>query len=130
MSSNSKLKLKKAILKVLMKEMAELTLPECRDVCIIPLSCCDKMYCEIALHYAKRTYNIELKPTSHPTLPFMSKSGCIVEPHMRPMCTVHTCAVQSIGWKINNNEWNETYWLLRNRIDDLLCEADQESRAF
>lgn len=119
--------MKRGILQVLMKEMADLTLPECRDVCRLPLSCCDEMYCEITKHCARRTYGVDLQPTGHPRYPFMGEHGCIVEPHMRPMCTVHVCSIQAFGQKPDDRAWNEAYWQLRNRIDDLLYEVDKEN---
>lgn len=33
---------------VLYKEMAELTLPECKNSCRVPLSCCSPEYCDMA----------------------------------------------------------------------------------
>lgn len=121
---------KTAKLRVLLQEMSNITAPECASSCRVPHTCCDNLYCEIALHYAKRTYGIELKATGeHPTLPFMSATGCVVEPYLRPICTVHTCAVQSVGQKQNDPEWNEHYYQLRNEIDDLLYYVDQETRA-
>lgn len=119
--------IKTAILKVLMKEMADLTLPEC-DACVLRAQkyrCCDQMYCEIAFHYARRQ-GVTLKPTRHPDLMFMSDTGCVVEPHLRPLCTLHTCSVQSLGWKNNDPEWNERYWGLRDRLDDLLYETEKK----
>jgi hypothetical protein len=108
-----------------MQEMADHTAPECATVCRIPHNCCDIMYCEIALHYARRTYNIELQPTGHPTLLFMSERGCVVEPYLRPLCTLHVCSIQSLGQKPDDPEWNETYYQLRNHIDDLLYQIDK-----
>lgn len=116
--------MKRGILTVLMKEMADLTLPECRDVCRKPLSCCDEMYCEIAKHYARRNYGVDIEPTNHPILPFMSENGCVVEPHMRPMCAVHVCSIQSLGQKPADVEFNEQYFTLRYRLDDLLYELE------
>jgi hypothetical protein len=113
--------MKRGILTVLMKEMADLTLPECKE-CHVPLSCCDALYCEIAEHYARRNYDVELQTTSHPTLPFMGEAGCVVEPHLRPLCTLHVCSILAFGQKPNDNEWNKAYWSLRDRIDDLLFE--------
>lgn len=124
--------MKRGILKVLMKEMADLTLPECQTACRKPMSCCDEMYCEITIHYAKRAYNITLQPTGHPTLPLMGPAGCVAEPHLRPLCTLHTCAVQSIGHKLERtaeaDQWNEDYFKLRYRIEDLSYELEQSQR--
>lgn len=75
-------------LKELYKQMAELTLPECRFVCRVPFSCCSP---EMTKAYAKKVWNVKLKETGHPKLLFMSEKGCIVEPYLRPFCTMHTC---------------------------------------
>lgn len=112
--------MKTGILKVLMQEMADITLPECKNSCNVPLSCCDPLYCEITKTFAKDFYNIDLVETGHPKLPYMSETGCTIEPHLRPICTMHTCAVGSLGYKPNDVVWTTNYFQLRDRIDELL----------
>jgi hypothetical protein len=111
-------------LKVLMKEMADLTLPECQSACVVPLSCCDSMYCAITEIYARDFFNITLEPTENSSLKFMGPSGCTVAPYLRPLCTLHTCEVNSLGYKRHDPglAWTNSYFELREKIDDLLGE--------
>lgn len=109
-------------LKGLYQKMAELTQPECANRCRIPLSCCDPMYCEMTEQYANETYNIQLKPTGHATLKFMGEKGCTVEPYLRPFCTMHTCAINSLGFKPGDINWTNEYFKLRHKIEKLEIE--------
>jgi hypothetical protein len=68
---------------------------------------------------AKEEWGTELTPTGHPRLPFMGETGCVVPPHMRPMCTMHTCAVNSLGFKMGDMAWTEKYFALRDKIETL-----------
>jgi hypothetical protein len=64
-----------------------------------------------------RKEGVTLEPTGHPTLKFMGPSGCIVEPHLRPLCTLHVCSVNSVGFKPGAPEWSQKYHMLREAID-------------
>lgn len=101
---------------VLYKQMHELTLLECKK-CRCPFSCCDSFACELTKQYAKEFWNIDLIPTDNKKLPFMSEIGCIVSPHLRPSCTMHTCEINSLGIKKNDKEWTNKYFELRNKIE-------------
>ncbi|HEX9232462.1 MAG TPA: hypothetical protein VF849_00145 [Blattabacteriaceae bacterium] len=105
----------------LYQKMADLTLLKCKQ-CRVPLSCCSIEYCEIASNYAKEIYNINLQPTENKKLPFMSSHGCIVEPYLRPMCTLHVCSINSIGCDIKDPKWTKIYFELREQIDILEYE--------
>lgn len=107
----------------LYQKMYEMTEPECRSSCRCPQSCCDSMYCDIAKEYAKEVWSADLQPTGHPTLPFMSATGCIVPPHMRPMCTLHTCDIGGLGFKRNDPKWTAEYFRLRGQIETIEGEA-------
>lgn len=116
--------------KSLYKEMYDLTAPECAK-CRVPHSCCDSMYCEFSREWAKNKFGVTLKETGHPRLPFMGESGCTVEPHLRPLCTLHVCDIAGLGYKRNdpNGEWTKKYWKLRNKIEEVEYEGDNhESR--
>jgi len=106
----------------LYKLMAELTKPECQFTCRIPFNCCAPEHCEAAKFNAKENWGIDLVSTGHPRLPFMGPTGCAVEPHLRPCCTLHTCAVNSIGLKIGDPAWTTKYFELRNEIELLELE--------
>lgn len=105
-------------LTVLYQQMADLTLPKCK-ACPVPLSCCSAEYCQSAILVAKEDWGVELKETGHPTLPLMGESGCTAAPHFRPLCTLHTCRVNSLGFEPNDPAWNEEYFALREKIDEI-----------
>ena len=96
----------------LWNQMHGLTLPECQK-CKIPYSCCSREYCEFVLEE-----HPELKRTDHKTLPLMGPNGCTAAPHLRPLCTLHTCEINSIGIKKNDPEWTKKYFELREKIND------------
>lgn len=108
----------------LYRQMAELTAPECRSTCRTPFSCCSPEYCLAAQDWAKLRWGTELTPvngrsTRGEPLPFLGPNGCVVPPHMRPMCTLHTCEVNSVGCKKGDPQWTARYFELRERIDSL-----------
>lgn len=111
-------------LRVLMQEMANLTLPECQTSCLAPLSCCDELYCQISIVYADKVYNIKLIPDETQAIPMMGPNGCRVEPYLRPLCTLHTCAVNSFGFKPGDEKWTEEYFELRDKCEEAMFGDD------
>jgi hypothetical protein len=116
---------------VLFQQMADLTNPECGK-CLNPYSCCDGMYCHCAEEYARDEWGIELRPlkTGHPTIPFLGENGCVVAPHLRPLCTLHTCDINGIGVKKGDPEWTAAYFKLREQIeelDEVRCTQTEET---
>ena len=112
----------------LFQEMYELTEPECCGSCRLPRSCCSPEYCEMAMEYAKE-WDVDLKPliTNHPTLKFLGESGCVVQPHLRPLCTFHTCDINGFGFKMHpapDPEWDKRYFELRDKIEQLMWELE------
>lgn len=112
---------------VLYRKMAELTAPECANSCRVPHSCCAIVYCQIAKHYALDRYGVTLKPeepcaTNPKRLPYMGPEGCTVAPHLRPLCAVHTCAINGLGCKPGDPTWTKDYFKLRRAIDRLEAE--------
>jgi hypothetical protein len=103
----------------LYQQMSELTKPECGK-CMMPNSCCDSMYCDLATARAAE-FGVTLVPTGHDKLPYMGEQGCIVPPHLRPLCTLHTCDVSSWGFKIDDPKgaWTSNYFDLRAQIETL-----------
>lgn len=104
--------------------MAALTAPECAKTCRIPFSCCEAEHCESTILWAKDRWGIELPRTNGQSwkgkpLPLMGPNGCTAAPHLRPICTVHTCDVNSLGCKSGDPTWTERYMQLRNEIDEL-----------
>jgi hypothetical protein len=106
----------------LFQEMSDLTQPECAKNCLIPFHCCSPEYCELAIQIAKDEWNTELVRTDHHKLPLMGPNGCTAAPHFRPLCTLHTCAINNWAFKPGDPGWTKRYFKLRNAID----EADYE----
>jgi len=87
--------------------------------------CCSPEYCEMAEIWAKQFYGVTLERTGHKTLPFMGPNGCTVEPHLRPVCTVHACCINSLGYHPTDKAWTARYFDIRNAIELLeLGETD------
>jgi hypothetical protein len=109
---------------VLYQAMANHTAPECANTCRIPRSCCAHEYCTMAEEGSKEQWGIDLSPlrTDHPKLPYMGPNGCVVPPHLRSTCTLHTCQVNGIGFKPGDIPWSERYFELRRQIEDLESE--------
>jgi hypothetical protein len=103
----------------LYRSMYELTEPECRNSCTCPQSCCSPEYCEATIDWARTEWNTELRPIPGAKLPLMGPRGCIAAPHLRPLCTFHTCAVNAWGGKADDYIWTESYFELRSRIERL-----------
>jgi len=108
-------------------QMSTHTAPECSR-CPIPYACCEQLYCEQAIEWAKKQWGVTLKCTKgldkHGNLlSLMGPTGCTAAPHLRPICTVHTCEINSLGCKRNDPEWTERYFVLREAIEEL--EAEQ-----
>lgn len=112
-----KTKIRKKLIK-LYKEMADLTLPECRQ-CRVPLSCCSSEYCQQTIEIARQEWGVSLPVTNHSKLPLMGPQGCTAEPHLRPQCTLHTCDINSLGMKKGDLDWTEKYFKLREEIEEL-----------
>ena len=71
-------------LKYLFNTLAELTKKKCESDCKTGLgSCCSAEYCEMAKEYAAEQ-GIGLVETRN-------AEGCLVEPWLRPLCTLHAC---------------------------------------
>lgn len=100
----------------LWQEMADLTAPECASVCRLPHSCCSPEYCDMAEDRAKE-FGVILQLQDHPTLKFMGQNGCTVPPYLRPLCTLHTCAINSFGFKPGDDKFTKKYFRLRALIE-------------
>ena len=109
-------------------ELYQHTRTECAN-CRVPHSCCDVFSCEDTREYARQHWGIELEDTGHEELPFMGKNGCVVAPHLRPICTRHTCDINSLGFKRKddvNQTWTNRYFQLRNQINEIASELKME----
>lgn len=107
----------------LYQQMYEMTEPECRLSCRCPQSCCSPEYCEITIEYAKERWGVDLTRGTHPKLPLMGEIGCLAAPHLRPICTLHTCDINSLGFKKGVGKeagnWTKRYFKLRSKIEEL-----------
>lgn len=105
-------------LEALYAKMAALTLPECAKTCKVPFSCCSLEYCEFAEQFAISN-GTPISRTGNEKLPFMGPNGCTMPPHLRPLCTLHTCEINSVGIKRGDLKWTEDYFELRETIEEL-----------
>jgi hypothetical protein len=101
-------------LESLYQEMADLTLPKCQS-CRVPLSCCSPEYCDMAAEIMEKV-GVTVEKQNHSTLMFMGPHGCVVPPHLRPLCTLHVCVINNIGVDVMDLDWTNTYFDLRDRI--------------
>lgn len=104
----------------LFKDMSELTAPECASSCRVPHSCCSPEYCDLAEQFIIENKLFHPGYTLDPKLKFMNINGCILEPHKRPLCTLHVCSINSHGFKPNDLEFTKKYFDIRNEIDDTM----------
>ena len=108
-------------------EMAKLTRPKCGE-CRCPLSCCSPEYCYLTKSYAEDEWDVELEESGHKNaknLPFMGPDGCIVEPHLRPLCTIHVCEQHYM----KDKHFNDTYFALRAELGGLEWEREKACAA-
>jgi len=96
--------------------MYELTEPECRTVCRCPQSCCSAEYCEMTIEIALEMWGVSLSPIPGAKFPLLGKDGCIAAPHLRPLCTLHTCDVANLGFKKGDPQWTKKYFALRHQL--------------
>ena len=107
-------------------EMSALTAPECASVCRCPHSCCSEEHCEETILWAKKRWGVDLNPkrtagqdTRGRPLPLLGPTGCVADPHLRPICTVHTCEINGIGCKRGDPAWTAKYFKLRDKLERL-----------
>ena len=103
--------------------MSDMTSPVCENECVQyrdkKYRCCEIKYCRLAAKFAKEKYDIDLQPTGNTELLFMGEHGCVVPPHLRPICTLHVCPISySDKSCINNSEQRtQEYFYLRKEIE-------------
>lgn len=109
----------RARLVALYAELSAHTEPECSGKCAKPFSCCAEKYCGFAMAFAQEQWNVKLVPTSNAQLPLMGSSGCTAAPHLRPMCTAHTCEICAYDQKRGDEAWTARYYELMEAISEL-----------
>ena len=83
-----------------------------------PYRCCDPMYCVMTISYAREKWGMNLEPTGHPTLPLMGEDNmCVAAPHLRPLCTLEQCKINSFGFYSGDPQWTEEYFRLRGLVN-------------
>lgn len=108
----------------LYRKMADLTRPVCAT-CRNPFNCCHPAICLTVIAWAKEKWGVELAPTGHPRLPLMGPDGCIAEPHLRPVCSVHCCPMVEHGEKPGDPDWTRDYAELLAEIKEIEDPKDQ-----
>jgi hypothetical protein len=63
-------------------------------------------------------------------IPFMGPTGCVVAPHLRPICTVHTCDINGMGFKRGpgSGPWTKRYFELREQIEDAMTPGEHDGK--
>lgn len=94
-----------------------------RSICHCQHSCCSPEYCEMAEQTAIEYRQIDIKSqrTEHKILPYMGPNGCVLQPYLRPLCTVHNCLIAAIGVG-PTEEWTNRYFELREQINEIESE--------
>lgn len=106
-------------LQKLYSEIADLTFEDCKKKCRNLGSCCESFYCEVAMQVAKDEYGLELKPTGN-KIPLLDSDGkCIAPPHVRQMCSFHSCDINSAGYFKGDKPRTERYFQLRDEIETI-----------
>lgn len=107
-------------------EVYRMTNDDCTTLCNAKTgyTCCSKEYCEIAEQWALEEYGIKLERVSDGPLPFIGSNGCVVPPHLRPLCTLHHCGINCSGYRVKeggskDKKWNKRYFHLRDLINSL-----------
>lgn len=87
--------------------------------CINPFGCCRPEHCEETKRFALEMFGIELEETGHESIPFLGPDGCVVAPHLRPLCSVYVCEIHLMA----DNDWTEKYWILREDASEAIEEV-------
>lgn len=105
------------------KELSDLTRPLC-SLCRVPFNCCSAEYCSLAKSWAKDRWNLDISSLAikNNKIPFLSKEGCLVAPHLRPICTLHHCQINSLGFFIGQKKLTNEYFSIREKIEELESE--------
>ncbi len=114
------------------QEIAALTFEHCQQTCSRLGWCCERDYCLAAIGYARDHFEVDLAITTNAKIPLLGPDGkCTAPPHMRPMCSVHSCDINSIGVFRGDRPRTSAYFKLREEIDLLelqLSEARNDAK--
>ena len=98
----------------LWKEMAELTYSKCKETCHSLGSCCSSEYCEMAAE------NMKALGMTVPAMPFIQGNSCVIPPQYRPLCTVHQCKINGLGFDPKDPKWTKKYFDLREKLEEFM----------
>lgn len=94
------------------RDIADLTMGHCKANCRIIGSCCSPEYCEMAVDIAHEVFNVTLVPGTG-RIPLLDDAGkCMAEPHFRPLCSRHSCDINSLGVFKNDLPLTQRYFRL------------------
>lgn len=113
--------------------LAEHTAPECagkNQGCKVPHMCCSPEYCELSQQIAQEMWGVDVSGlrTNHDRLPFMGEKGCVLEPHLRPICSRHACCINGLGAKIRGEsagQWTNRYYEILDVIEAIEAQQHQ-----
>ena len=100
--------------KALWQQMADMTMERCVKKCKTTLgSCCNEHLCETALEDMKNAGET-------PPVKARAEDGkCLIPPCYRPLCTLHQCDINNIGFAMDDPEWTERYFELREKLNEV-----------
>ncbi len=84
-------------------KLHQLTNASCRK-CPQSYSCCERDFC-LAVESGLSAIGTTIQRTTHPTLPFMGPSGCVVPPELRPGCSGYVCTATLKSNRKLRREW-------------------------
>jgi hypothetical protein len=107
----------------LYRAVADLTRDHCGCDPAKPYRCCEPQYCAIAADHAQKYWGVDIastyiNPDPQPAIPFLGPSGCIVPPHLRPLCSLHACCIAwaPVAEFPGDPDRTREYWRLRDII--------------
>ncbi len=104
----------------LYRDMADLTLEHCTRTCRNLGSCCAFEHCEFTIEYAREEYGVTLLRTKDLKVPLRAEDGsCTAAPHLRPLCTLHSCDISAVAVFKREPELTKRYYKLRGKIDSV-----------
>ena len=52
-----------------------------------------------------------------PPIPFVKDGKCVIPPHFRPLCTLHQCKINGLGFDPKDPKWTKKYFALREKLE-------------
>jgi hypothetical protein len=106
----------------LYRDIAEHTRSACKRTCKFEGRCvdCSDLYGAQAEQFML-TFWKEIPPqhTGSDRCRFLGADGCILAPHFRPICSIHHCSINSLGFLPGDPGWTKRYFRIRERVDQM-----------